>query len=316
MSDDPKVPQKPDHLPEGDVPSASGSDSGSVAPFDSGDKVSPEDAARWRRPEERFPMLPEEAPPPTAPLKDPPRPRPTPPRSSGRHDTPRNLIALFFLLASCLLITYFAVIWQNPYSALNPLAPPTPLPRVLTATLTPTDTLTPSPTDTPSPTLTPSPIPSIAPTATFTPVFIQGFSTAAATGTVEVTENPASYTFALKPNHVVYLTNPDARGGCKWSSIGGTVMNYDGTALDGYGVHVYGNGVDQTVGTGSATGMGPGGFEVPLGNVARDAEYVAQLVDPQGNPVSPVYTVDTKSDCTLNIAILRFVATTPATPAS
>ncbi len=314
MSDDPKVPRKPDHLPEGGAPPTPDDDAGSAAPFDSGDKVSLEDAARWKRPdrpgqvEDRFPMLPEEAPPPTAPLKDPPRQRPaSTPRRSGNPDVVRNLIALFFVLASCFLIAYFAIIWQNPYSALNPLAPPTPLPQVVTATYTPTDTLTPSVTPTPLPTLTPTANPSTAPTATFTPIFLQGIST------VEVTPSPTEdtshYAFMLKPNHVVYLTNPDSRGGCKWSSIGGTVMNYDGTALNGYGVHIFGNGVDQTVGTGSATGMGPGGFEVQLGTTATDAEYRAQLLDPQGNNVSPVYTVDTKSDCTLNIAILRFVAT-------
>ncbi len=221
----------------------------------------------------------------------------------------RNLITVFFLLASCGVITYFAVIWQNPYSALNPLAPPTPLPLVITATFTPTFTLTPSPTLTPTLTDTPTPIPSVTPTLTFTPIFLAGFSTPI--GTPPGTEDLTAYQFTLQHDRVLYLTNPSARGGCNWSSIAGSVMDYGGAALKGYGVHVVGEGVDQTQGTGSAPGFGPGGFEVPLGNVARDAQYVAQLLDPQGDPVSPVYTVVTKSDCNFNIAALRFVAVNP-----
>jgi hypothetical protein len=319
MSDDPRDPRD---LGDDEL--------NSVAPFDSGDSVPPEDAARWSRPEQpeppeqverprrskragvsedRFPMLPDEAPPPTAPLRDPPK-RPAakqqPPRSS---DLGRNLVALFFLLASCGVIAYIAVIWQNPYSTLNPLAPPTPLPLVITATYTPSATFTASPTLTPTLTRTPSAIPTLAPSLTFTPIFLEGFSTPQ--GTPPPTEDTTVYQFGLQRDHVLYITNPAARGACNWSSIAGSVMNYDGSALNGYGVHVVGDGVDQTVATGSAPGFGPGGFEVPLGNVARDAQYVAQLIDPQGAPVSPVYTVATLSQCDLNIAALRFVENLP-----
>ncbi|MEP7294307.1 MAG: hypothetical protein ABI835_21135, partial [Chloroflexota bacterium] len=198
--------------------------------------------------------------------------------------------------------------WQNPYSTLNPLAPPTPLPQVITATYTPTYTPTPSPTLIPSATLTPSPIPSQAPTETFTPIFFEGISTPAPTDDVSL------YRFSLQENRVIYRTNPDARGGCNWSSIGGSVMNYDGSAVDaGYGVHVVGEGVNETVATGSSTpNFGPGGFEVLLGSVARSAPFVVQLLDPDGTPVSPVYTMETNADCEFNIAALRFVENEPS----
>ncbi|MBI1258460.1 MAG: hypothetical protein GC204_13415 [Chloroflexi bacterium] len=325
MSDDPRDPRDPRN--EGD------DESQSVAPFDSGASVPPEDAARWSRPEQaleppkqverprrskrpvnsedRFPMLPDEAPPPTAPLKDPPKQRPPVKRkNNSSSDLGRNLVSLFFLLASCGVIAYIAILWQNPYSTLNPLAPPTPLPVVITATYTPSATFTASPTLTPTLTLTPTAIPTLAPTLTFTPIFLEGFSTPQ--GTPPPTDDTNVYQFGLQRDHVLYITNPDARGGCNWSSIAGSVMNYDGSALNGYGVHVVGDGVDQTVATGSAPGFGPGGFEVPLGNVARDAQYIAQLIDPQGTPVSPVYTVVTRSDCDFNIAALRFVENLPS----
>ncbi len=296
MSDDPKDPR----------------DSEGRDPFDAGDSPTPNEAARWQRPagppRDRFPMLPDEEQP-TAPLKDPPRHPTAPPVDAGAKDRTRNLITAFFVLASCGLITYFGLIWQNPYSALNPLAPPTPLPLVITATYTPTFTLTPAPTLTPSQTFTPSPIPTLAPSLTFTPIFLEGFSTPQ--GTPIPPSEQGDFPFTLQRDHVIYITNPDARGACNWSSIAGSVMNYDGSALNGYGVHVVGEGVDQTVATGSAPGFGPGGFEVPLGSVARDTQFVAQLLDPAGTPASPVYTVETRSECDLNIAALRFVEVSP-----
>lgn len=312
MSDDPKDPRPPDSFNEDD----------------SEDWLAPEEdeeAKQWQRPvhRDRFPSLPdEELEGQPAKLKEPPRPRPGAPGATakqprkqrsgtgGGSDLGRNLVTLFFLLASCGVITYFVLIWQNPYSALNPLAPPTPIPMVITATYTPTFTPTASPTPIPSATPTASPIPSEAPTLTFTPIFLEGFSTPQ--GTPAATEETSTYRFALQNERVIYITNPAARGGCNWSSIAGSVMNYDGSALNGYGVHVVGEGVDETVSTGSAPGFGPGGFEVPLGSVARDAQFVAQLLDPQGTPVSPVYTVETNSDCELNIAALRFVEVEPS----
>lgn len=275
----------------------------------------PDDSSQWRRPEDRFPALPQEQPP-TAPLKEPPRRRPAPPprREPSGSNTTVNLIALFFLLASCSAVAYFAFIWNNYMSPLNPLAPPTPMPQVITATLT--QTLTPEPTSTltPSPTITPSPVPTDAPTSTFTPVFLDALETPASLGldTPEGTEDVSAYRFALRNNQLIYITNPDARGGCNWSSIAGSVVSFEGTALNGYGVRIAGQGIDQTVATGSAPGMGPGGFEVQLGTTATDGSYVAQLLDPQGIAVSPVVTVTTKSDCTQNIVALRFQETTPA----
>jgi hypothetical protein len=298
MSDDPKDPRHSD-------PSDADDSEDWLAPEED------EEAKQWQRPvhRDRFPSLPdEETPAGQAKLKEPPRPRPASGKQphSRASDLGRNLVTLFFVLASCGVLTYFVLIWQNPYSSLNPLAPPTPIPMVITATYTPTFTPTASPMPIPSVTLTPSPIPSEAPTLTFTPVFFEDFSTPGAT------EDPSTYRFALQNERVIYITNPAARGGCNWSSIAGSVMNYDGSALNGYGVHVVGEGVDETVSTGTAPGFGPGGFEVPLGSVARDAQFAAQLLDLQGTAVSPVYTVETNSDCELNIAALRFVETEPS----
>lgn len=226
------------------------------------------------------------------------------PRRPRRSPLTYNLITLLMLMLSCGVIGYVVFVWQQPYSALNPLSPPTLLPRLITATYTPTWTLTPSQTFTPSRTPTPSETYTPAPTATFTPVFIEGFSTPFGTPPGETLDYP----YRLANDRIIYITNPDGRGGCRWSSIAGSVVDAAGAAVEGYGVRIVGEGIDQTMATGSSPGFGPGGFELQLGNAAADATFIAQLLDPTGFPASPVYTIATRSDCAQNIAALRFVA--------
>lgn len=269
------------------------------------DQGSSGDESRYQRPRDRFPSLPDEPTPP--PRRS--RRAPVSEKRSDASDGTRNLIALFFLLLTFAALAYFVVIWQDPYSPLNPLSPPTPLPLMITATPTPAPTSTPAPTNTPAPTRTPTDVPTAEPTLTFTPVFLEALVTPGAT--LDAGDS-ANYRFDLQTGRAIYLTNPSARAGCNWSSIAGSVMSYEGTAIRGYGVRIAGEGVDETIGTGTAPGFGPGGFELPLGNVARDATFVAQLLDPQGTPVSPVYTVETRSECDFNIAALRFVETEPS----
>ena len=237
---------------------------------------------------------------------------PTPPapaqaqRAAKRNPRPYNLLTLLFLLATCGVIAYFGYIWQYPYSALNPLAPPTPLPLMVTATLEPSPTFTPSQTYTPSRTPLPTRPPTETPipeTPTETPIFVEGFSTPEGTPPGEAVDYP----FALQRGQPHYITNPEGRGGCRWSSIAGSVRDANGNAINGYGVRIVGEAIDQTIATGSSFGTGPGGFELQIGTVAADAEYVAQLLDEMGSPISPVYTVETRSNCAENITALNFI---------
>lgn len=265
---------------------------------------------------DRFPPLPDdELHPPTpsphgegedALLKEPPiqPPHQRSVKRNKRNPLPYNLTTLLMLTLTCGVIAYLALVWQNPFSTLNPLAPPTLLPRMITATYTPTWTYTPSQTFTPSRTPTPSETFTPAPTATFTPVFIEGFSTPFGTPPGEAIDYP----YVVPGGRVIYLTNPAGRGGCRWSSIAGSVIDAAGVAVEGYGIRIVGDDIDETIATGSSPGFGPGGFELQLGNAAQDATYITQLIDSTGFPASPVYTVETRSDCAQNIAALRFVA--------
>jgi hypothetical protein len=244
------------------------------------------------------------------------RGRPRPPRTPEQRarDQVYNVLALLFALGTIVVLAAVIFLWGNYNSPLNPLAPPTPLPIVITATYTPTYTPTPTPTLTPSQTFTPSPVPTLAPSATFTPIFLEGFTTpdALTPGAPAANGTPgAAFPFVLQRGVVLYLTNPSGRGGCRWSSIAGAVVTFEGAAVNGYSVRVVGEGIDQTVASGSAPGMGSGGFEVQVGAEARVGTYTVQLSDPSGTPVSAPVLVTTRADCAQNIARVIFVGVPP-----
>ncbi|MGQ9909874.1 MAG: hypothetical protein ACUVS2_13670 [Candidatus Flexifilum sp.] len=210
-----------------------------------------------------------------------------------------NLLALLFFIGTILALGFVLTVWNNPYSALNPLPPLTPMPIVITATFTPTLTPTPSATPTPTPTLTPSetPTPSLTPTPTAEGVQIL---------------DPGAYRYGVVNNRTLYLTNPDGRGGCAWSSIAGSVTDRNGEPVNGFGVRILSddtgdNAVDVIVTTGSAPGFGPGGFEYPIGRQAVVRGFTVQLLDPTGTAVSPPFAFRTSDRCDWNIAAIRFV---------
>lgn len=222
------------------------------------------------------------------------KPAAYPPRKR-RRAWPYNLLTLLFVAGGCGLLYVFVTIWNNPFSALNPLPPLTPIPIVVSQT--PTPSLTPIPTDTPTPTLTFTPSDTPEPSLTPTETPVPGTPTPFYAFTVPITLG----------SQQVYITNPELRGGCQWSSIAGSVSDMNGGALNNYQVRILGDGVDETVISGTATGYGPGGFELPLGFEARDAQFAIQLLDPAGTPVSDVYTITTSSRCDWNISVVRFM---------
>lgn len=224
-------------------------------------------------------------------------PPPHPARRRGRNRT-YNLLTLLFTAGGCGLLAYFIALWQNPYSEINPFAPFTPPPIVITATYTPSHTFTPSITPTPSRTPTPSP--------TATPTDLPTPTPSEPEAPVEAAPGEG-FSFSLLQGRAIYLTNPEARGGCNWASIAGTVADINNQALNGYQIRILGNGVDETIISGSAPGYGPGGFELPLGRQAIDAQFAVQLANADGVPVSTVYTITTSSLCEWNIAVLRFI---------
>ncbi len=228
--------------------------------------------------EERFPPIEPNIKEPPAPqaLKEKPR------RRFGRQDA----IAALFVLATLGLCSYFTFIWFNPYSALNPLAPPTPLPRVITAT--------------PPTSAGVEPTADAGVTATFTPFL-----------SLVVTEEPTEslYPFVVVDGGVLYMPNANGSG-CNWSSIAGTVIDVGGQPLNAYRVRVTSPedaSLDESVFSGSTLTFGAGGFELPLGGAPQEGQYRVRLFDPAGAPVSDEVEVVTRAECEANVALVNFV---------
>lgn len=75
----------------------------------------------------------------TRPRTESTRPRTSPtaaqrPKASAKSARRANLISVLFLVGTLAALAYFALLWVDPYTPLNPLAPPTPLPVIVTAT--------------------------------------------------------------------------------------------------------------------------------------------------------------------------------------
>jgi hypothetical protein len=190
-----------------------------------------------------------------------------------------NLLTIVFLLGTVGMGALVVTIAQNPYTPLNPFPPFTPIPIVITATFLPPTAL---------------PTGTIEPTATFTPVAVETGGTP-----------QAGYSFILAHEQPVYAPNANEKG-CNWSSIAGTVTDKQGRALDGYRVRVSGNGINETVFSGAAITFGAGGFELFLNGTPQAQTYTVQLLDPNSQPLSPPYSVNTQASCDQNVAVLQF----------
>lgn len=203
------------------------------------------------------------------------------PQSGRRGGCMPNLLALLFLLATVGAVGVFAAITVNPYSSLNPFPPFTPIPILITATFLP-------PTSTAAPTA--------APTATFTPLPLDA-----------VNSDASTFAFRLANDGAIYAPNANDQD-CNWSSIAGTVTDANGTPVNGYRIHIFGDGVNETVFSGVALTFGQGGFELFLNGTPQEKTYSVQLENAQGIAASPVYTITTRSGCDQNVAVLNFVS--------
>lgn len=207
----------------------------------------------------------------------PPRPRPQP--EVGRQKTPQrqprkgrlyNLLTVFFGLAAVIVVGYFVIIWQNPYSPLNFFPPPTPF-IVVTAT--------------------PGGPPIAAP----------GNDTPEETAAPSLSGMP--FTLA---SEVLYIANANGRG-CEWSSIAGTITGIDGLPRNGLGVQLSSGERSEKVFSGTAQTFGPGGFELFLSGAPQEAEFTLQLLSAAGVPLSDPVIVQTRATCGENVAIVHFI---------
>jgi len=252
-----------------------------------------------------------------------------------------NLVSLFFLGMSVLVIAYAGMIAADVVSPPGPLAPetdvPTPtlfIPQALiptnapeaTFTFTPQPTWTPSPTDTPAPsqtatqTLTPtitlSPTATLTltsppPTETWTPSPTLTLTpeppteTWTPTSTPTLTETPVTIIYRKDPNTPNYLPAP-GQYGCNWQGVTGQVTA-NGQPVTGVTVRVLdaeGNELGSAL-SGSAPDFGASGWLIQTGDAAVAMSYQVEVVSPQGN--SPRETISFPGSCNSNLAIINFV---------
>ncbi len=219
-----------------------------------------------------------------------------------------DLLSILVLLLTVCLVGYFVLIFMNPNSPLNFLPPGSaPFSNAL-----PTFTVTPlqlESTWTPSPTLeltaTATPRPSITPLPTNTP-----FSLVPPTRPARPSPTPRapfSGSFTQVESTIIH---PELA--CSWAGIGGTVVDANNSPVIGTVVVLRGtlNGstIEQQTVSGINKEYGPSGFEFVLGSapvVSNDTLYV-QMVDQQNIPLSDPVTIDTSTDCSKNLVMVRF----------
>lgn len=222
-----------------------------------------------------------------------------------------DIISVVALLATICLGGYFLMIFLNPYSALNPLSPATPVPPLTfpTATITPIQmdeiwTLT--PTIQPTPSLTPRPTwtPFYTPTAfsLFEPTFTPQPPTATPTPGMP-------FTASVQPIDATII-HPDTT--CNWMGVGGSVEDLNKSPIVGVVVRVSGTLVGSTIDFTTVSGVSPAygksGFEFVLGEAplpSTDTLWI-RLFDQAGLPLSDEIHFSTSAVCNENLILVRF----------
>jgi hypothetical protein len=233
-----------------------------------------------------------------------------PPRAPRQRRRPSGgiygLVTAFFLLATLGSAILTVALILNPTAPFNPLPPPTPQPTPTLFLLGsgPAEASLLPPTWTPSPSAVPGPTSTRQATPTRTPT-----PQATATGVTPLpgaTNTIAVFPFTLQNEAVTYSRNENSDG-CAWLSIAGQVFDLNQGPVRGLPVQVTGEGFQQIEFSGNAPAFGPSGYEVFLNTTPVEAEYVVQLLNTTGMPLSEPIVVRTLSACDRNVAIVNFV---------
>jgi len=219
-----------------------------------------------------------------------------------------DILSITVLILTVCLVGFFAWIFINPESSLNPLPPGGFGPKVPTATVT---ALQLEPTWTASPTLELTP--SNTPRPTFTPFF-----TNTPVSLVPPTRTPRPPTPTRTPKLPFSATTQQIEStlihpelACNWAGIGGTVVDAGNSPIVGQVIVLRGTLDGKTIEQQTVSGInkeyGPSGFEFVFGTIPiNSTTLVIQLVDLNNIPLSPAISITTSSDCTKNLVLVRF----------
>ncbi|RJP50602.1 MAG: hypothetical protein C4586_05610 [Anaerolineaceae bacterium] len=231
---------------------------------------------------------------------------PPAPKKQGPRLELWDMLSILTLIAAFGIGLYYVAIFLIPNSALNPFppAPPNlnlpPTPTITPIQLQPTWTLTPvnvteTPTLLPTFTLEPSPTlvslvtPSITPTPTKTP------------------KSPFSATITYIDSTIIH---PET--GCNWQGVGGTIVDANNADMLRMTIRLVGfydrKTKNELTVSSIAPAYGQSGYEFFLGTVplSSKGELYIQILDQAGLPLSDNIYIDTFSDCSKNLALVRF----------
>ena len=252
---------------------------------------------------------------------DRPEEAPTPPPSAARRKRRRrsrgfppefwDTLSVLLLVGTLLLLILAFIIFQNPYTPINPYPPSTPVAVLVLPTRTPTPSETISlphtwtPTASATPSVTPTPP---QPTQTKTPAPSQTGSPQPATATVPV--SAYKYLPRGEPNYLSgTIIHPDE--GCKiW--VAGQAFDMKASPVIGITVEMGGELDGKNVYLLSLTGTqlqyGPGGYEFVLAEKAIKSKgsVWVQLLDQELNPLSARVIINTFDTCDKNLVLVNF----------
>lgn len=232
-------------------------------------------------------------------------------RGSGASVEMWDVLSILVLIVTACLAGYFALIFINPTSSLNPMPPG----GGLFSDPLPTSTSTPQklePTWTASPTLALTPSDTPRPTSTSIPTSTS-FSLVPPTRTPKPptpTRTPRAPFSASVTTVESTLIHPELA--CNWAGIGGTVVDTNNSPIIGTVVVLRGilsgSTVEQQTVSGINKEYGPSGFEFVLGSspVSSSKTLYVQLVDQQNIPLSDPIQITTSAECNKNLVIVRF----------
>jgi len=219
-----------------------------------------------------------------------------------------DMLSILTLLMTLCIGLYFVAVYTSPNAAYNPFSPmrafagqlptatitpiqllPTWTPTQAVITETPTLTLVPTFTLEPSPTVVSLVTPSRTPSPTATP------------------KAPFNATTTYIDSTIIH---PEAA--CNWQGVAGTIVDSNNADMIGITVRLTGfyNGKTQNSLTvsGVAPAYGKSGFEFFLGTVpiSSDGLLSIQILDQAGLPLSGNIEIDTFSDCSKNLVLVKF----------
>ncbi len=215
-------------------------------------------------------------------------------RKAGRRtDRLIDVLTLLTLAATAVAGLFFVAVAVNPALPFNPYPPPTALagvPQTGKVTIAPTVTTPPDVQPSPSPVPTATrPVPTVTPLRPVTP-----------------TPRPT----AQAPFSATVMVGTDAaQGNCRQPLLAGAVIDRAGASLSGYPLHVWGDGSDWVVFSGSMTEDEQANWQVSLTETQANGTWYVQLHQRSPYqaypPLSEIIAVELPADCAQAFILFR-----------